>query len=490
MAIAALSVSDSALDAVGADVLVVASQKSPDGPLLLAPEGLDWLAELLPALGVGGGADELVRVPNRGDGPPIVAIAGLGRQADAAALRLAAGSAARQLAGTRRATFAFPVADAAEAAAVLEGAALGAYAFTAFRSTGGKTPLAEIELIAPFSEQQVDVDRIRTVVESVALVKDLVNTPPAELGPGEFAEQALVAASGLPIETTVLNETELAAGGYGGILGVGSGSPRGPRLVKLDYAPEAAGFHLALVGKGITFDSGGLSLKTQGGMLGMKTDMAGAAVVLAAVVAVARLGLPVRVTGWLCLAENMPSGTAVRPNDVLRMRNGKTVEVTNTDAEGRLVLADGLSAASEEHPDAVIDVATLTGAQVVALGNRTSGVLGDRELGARLLDAAEEVGEAFWPMPIPGEMRARLDSDVADLQNATVGDTAGGMLLAAAFLREFVGDSADGEALPWAHLDIAGPANNTKGAWGFTGKGGTAVALRTLVRLSEEISGK
>ncbi len=251
----------------------------------------------------------------------------------------------------------------------------------------------------------------------------------------------------------MLDEERLAAGGFGGILGVGQGSSRGPRLVIVRYAPAGATKHLALVGKGITFDSGGLSLKPAASMVGMKYDMTGAAVVLAATLAAARLGLPVAVTAWMCIAENLPSGTAIRPNDVLTIRGGATVEVLNTDAEGRLVLADGLVAASEEQPDAIVDVATLTGAARVAMGERTIPVMGDGELGALVVAAGEAAGESYWPMPLPAELRGLLDSDVADIANAKPGSTTGGMLLAGHFLRHFVGtrgEGADAVRIPWA----------------------------------------
>jgi leucyl aminopeptidase len=223
----------------------------------------------------------------------------------------------------------------------------------------------------------------------------------------------------------------------------------------------------------------------------MKYDMTGAATVLAVTLAAARLGLPVRMTAWLCIAENMPSGTALRPNDVLRMRGGKTVEVLNTDAEGRLVMADGLVAASEEQPDAIVDVATLTGAALVALGTRYAAVMGEDDLVSRVVDAAEATGELVWPMPLPGELRATINSEVADIANANPGNTAGGMLLAGVFLQEFVGTAGEGDdatRIPWAHLDIAGPAKGPSSPFGFTGKGPSAVSVRALLRLAEDFS--
>jgi len=318
-------------------------------------------------------------------------------------------------------------------------------------------------------------------------VRDLVNTPPNDLYPASFVTRARELAEGLPLEIEELDVHALAEGGFGGILGVGQGSSRPPRLAIVRYSPAGATKHLSLVGKGITFDSGGLSLKPPGSMVGMKYDMTGAATALAATIAVARLGLPVRVTAWLCLAENMPSGTATRPNDVLRIRGGRTVEVLNTDAEGRLVLADGLVAASEEQPDAIIDIATLTGAARVAMGERTVPVMGDTDLSRALVDAGTRAGETLWPMPLPAELATLLETDVADIANAKPGNTAGGMLLAGLFLKSFVG-TRDGAPIPWAHLDIAGAASNAGAPYGVIAKGPTGVTVRTLIAMTEDFS--
>jgi leucyl aminopeptidase len=275
----------------------------------------------------------------------------------------------------------------------------------------------------------------------------------------------------------------LAEQGYGGILGVGRGSTHPPRLVRLAYRPEGATAHLAVVGKGITFDSGGLSLKPAEAMIGMKTDMSGAAAAVAALTAVAAIGVPINVTVYAALAENMPSGSASRPQDVLRMYGGKTVEVLNTDAEGRLVMADALVRAGEDEPDLLVDIATLTGACMVALGNRVAGLISDDAgTAARVEQAAVAAGEAVWPLPIPEEMRSKLDSQVADLAN--IGNRYGGALQAGAFLKEFVA-----EGLDWAHLDIAGPARNADSAYGYTPKGGTGFGVRTLVALAEALAG-
>lgn len=478
------------------EVIVVAARVARDTVTVLSGARREELAQQLRAVGFGGGKDEVVRLPGRSGGPS-VAVVGL-PEGGADALRYAAGSAVRQLAGTPTVAIDLPAEGEGELGAVLEGAALGAYAFTEYREksrAGIKEPVASIEVLgsAPAAEGDALVSRALAVAEAAALVKDLVNTPPLDLYPETFAQRAREVAAGLPLTVTVWDEEQLAADGFGGILGVGQGSTRPPRLVKVSYSPDGASRHLALVGKGITFDSGGLSLKPAGGMVGMKYDMTGAATVLGVVQAVARLALPVRVTAWLCLAENMPSGSAIRPNDVLRIRGGRTVEVLNTDAEGRLVLADGLVAASEEQPDAIVDVATLTGAAMVALGTRYAAVMGSEELVDDVLAAGKESGELLWPLPLPGELRASINSDVADIANANPGNTAGGALLAGVFLQEFVGrtgEEDDAPRIPWAHLDIAGPAKSPPAPYGFTGKGPSAVSVRALVRLAETISGK
>ncbi|MET4158188.1 leucyl aminopeptidase [Agromyces sp. PvR057] len=494
MSVPELRTSDLPPTASDADVVLLTAVSTPDGPHLLDVDGYAWVAPLLAGLGSTGAADELLRLPSQSDGPSVVAVAGVGERADAASLRLAVGSALRQLTGVAHVAIAVPEAFAdtaqadAAAEAMLEGAALGAYLFTTYRSEP-KTPVEVVTLHAPASADRVRVERVRIVADAVHRTKDLVNTAPADLSPARLAEIAVNTGDALGVTSTVWDEEALESDGFGGILGVGQGSSRGPRLVRLEYAPTTASRHLALVGKGITFDSGGLSLKPGASMVGMKSDMAGAATVLSAVLALAALEVPIRVTAWLCLAENMPSGTAIRPNDVLRIRGGKTVEVLNTDAEGRLVLADGLVAASEEQPDAIVDVATLTGAQVVALGHRMGGLMGDDALVSRVRASADSVDEAFWPMPLPGYLKANLKSDVADLANTRLGTTIPGMLVAGVFLREFVGRREDSsERIPWAHLDIAGPSFNQAGAWGHTGSGGTAIGVRTLIALGEDLS--
>ncbi|WP_229857215.1 leucyl aminopeptidase, partial [Streptomyces anandii] len=458
----ALTLSTAAAPGLRADAIVIGVAKGTKGPVV-APgaESVDKaydgrLAGVLETLGASGAEGEVTKLPApSGFKAPLVLAVGLGAEPekdagyDGEALRRAAGVAARALAGAKKAAFALPLADAADAGAVGEGALLGAYSFDTYKENGkdakgrgGKTPLADVVLLGGKPRDRAfkaAVERAAAVAEELNRARDLINTPPNDLNPAAFAAIAQDAAKAHGLKIQVLDEKALAKGGYGGILGVGSGSAAAPRLVKLSYSSPKAKKHLALVGKGITYDSGGISLKPAGHNETMKCDMSGAAAVFAAVVAAARLGLEVNVTGWLALAENMPSGSATRPGDVLRMFSGKTVEVLNTDAEGRLVLADALWAASLEKPDAIVDVATLTGAMVLALGSRTFGVMAnDDAFRAAIHEAAEEVGEEAWPMPLPEHLRKGMDSPTADIAN--MGERMGGGLVAGLFLREFIGE--------------------------------------------------
>ncbi|MET8502489.1 leucyl aminopeptidase [Streptomyces microflavus] len=507
----ALTLSTAGAATLRADALVVGVAKgagSKSGDLVLAPgaEAVDKafdgkLAAVLATLGAVGAEGELTKLPApSGLKVPVVIAVGLGTVPDkedaydAEKLRRAAGTAARALSGFKKAGFALPAASVEDAAAVSEGALLGAYAFTAYqggenklapkdaKNSGPKLPLAEVALVGAKPRDKAykaAVERALALAEEINRARDLINTPPNDLYPESFAAVATAAGKEHGIKVQVLDEKALVKGGFGGILGVGQGSANGPRLVKLAYTHPKAEKTLALVGKGITYDSGGISLKPAGHNETMKCDMSGAAAVFAAVVTAARLGLKVNVTGWLALAENMPSGNATRPGDVLRMYSGKTVEVLNTDAEGRLVLGDALTRASEEKPDAIVDVATLTGAMVLALGNRTFGIMAnDDAFRTSIHEIAEEVGEASWPMPLPADLRKGMDSPTADIAN--MGERMGGGLVAGLFLKEFVG-----EGIAWAHLDIAGPAFHEGAPYGYTPKGGTGSAVRTLVRLAE-----
>ncbi|MBK5996070.1 MULTISPECIES: leucyl aminopeptidase [Streptomyces] len=507
----ALTLSTAGAATLRADALVVGVAKgagSKSGDLVLAPgaEAVDKafdgkLAAVLATLGAVGAEGELTKLPApSGLKVPVVIAVGLGTVPDkedaydAEKLRRAAGTAARALSGFKKAGFALPAASVEDASAVAEGALLGAYAFTAYqggenklapkdaKNSGPKLPLAEVALVGAKPRDKAykaAVGRALALAEEINRARDLINTPPNDLYPESFAAVATAAGKEHGIKVQVLDEKALVKGGFGGILGVGQGSANGPRLVKLAYTHPKAEKTLALVGKGITYDSGGISLKPAGHNETMKCDMSGAAAVFAAVVTAARLGLKVNVTGWLALAENMPSGNATRPGDVLRMYSGKTVEVLNTDAEGRLVLGDALTRASEEKPDAIVDVATLTGAMVLALGNRTFGIMAnDDAFRTSIHEIAEEVGEASWPMPLPADLRKGMDSPTADIAN--MGERMGGGLVAGLFLKEFVG-----EGIAWAHLDIAGPAFHEGAPYGYTPKGGTGSAVRTLVRLAE-----
>lgn len=364
-----------------------------------------------------------------------------------------------------------------------EGALLGSYRLAKVSGTVTKPQVSSISIVsgARGAEAKRALELAVSIAGAVCLARDWVNRPPNLLYPDSFAEEAREAARTAKLAVEVLDEKALEKAGFGGILAVGGGSERKPRLVRLSYTPRGAKFHLALVGKGITFDAGGLNLKPAEGMYTMKCDMSGAAAVLAATAAIAELGLRVKVTTYAAMAENLPSGTAYRPSDVLTMYGGKTVENGNSDAEGRLVMADALVRAGEDAPDLIIDVATLTGACIVALGERTSGLMAsDDQTADHILDAAEAAGEDFWQLPIPPHARKKLDSKVADIKST--GNRWGGALTSAAFLREFVP-----EGLPWAHLDIAGPAFNEEGAYDYVPVGGTGVGVRTLVALAQSL---
>ncbi|MDQ1552805.1 MAG: leucyl aminopeptidase [Actinomycetota bacterium] len=496
MTVPALSVSSRSPADLDVDVLVIGVRKTDSGPLLLSDdERFAALADSLVSIGIGGGQDEVRRLPAMpGIAARSLALVGVGATLGANELRYAAGSAARQVRGATSLGLALPAETPDDLLAILEGAAIGAYSYLVFRSPGAepaKTPATKIVVVGAAKDGKKLAEQATILATAIHTVRDLVNAPASHLFPESFAQEAVELAAEAQVVVEVLGEKELLAGDFGGIIGVGKGSSHGPRLVKVSYSPAGATRHLALVGKGITFDSGGISLKPPASMVGMKFDMTGAATVLAVTLAASRMGIPLRMTAWLCIAENMPGGSAIKPNDVLHMKGGKTVEVLNTDAEGRLVMADGIVAASDEHPDAIIDVATLTGAQVVALGNRYAGVMGDDALVDQLVGTAKRVGETFWPMPLPAEVRTILSSDVADIANSKPGNTAAGMLAGGVFLAEFVGTNGEGDdrhTIPWAHIDIAGPADNKGGGYGFVGRGPTGVTVRALLALAREFS--
>ncbi|MGL4743639.1 MAG: leucyl aminopeptidase [Dermatophilaceae bacterium] len=500
-----------AVDALVVGALVVGATASDTTVELASGHGLprEAVAHLqavltdLDATGAVGEVHRVVAVP--GVKATSVVVTGLGSASErddvaAAHLRSAAAAALRAVRSKKVVGIALPTPDLAHLGVVADGAAAGCYAYDKSLSTGtagrggrtGRPPVGRGEraggprvVVASGTGQgkaaKETVARASVVAAARDWARDLVNTPPNVLYPQSFASavRKKAAASTAKVSVAVLDEKALLKGGFGGIVGVGQGSTRPPRIVTLTWAPSGATSSVALVGKGITFDSGGLNIKPSAGMVTMKCDMAGAAAVAAAVLAVAELGLPVAVTGYLCLAENMPSGTAQRPGDVVIMRDGTSVEILDTDAEGRMVLGDGICLAGEKRPDLIVDIATLTGAQVVALGADIAAVMAnDDEVRAEVVHAAEAAGEPAWPMPLPAALRAKLDTPSADI--AHKGDRDGGMLTAGLFLREFVADGVG-----WAHVDIAGPAFNDKGPTGCIPKGGTGYGVATLVGVVE-----
>ena len=446
-----------------------------------ALDGYPGLADILAGIGFTGSASAFARAHAPEVSSVPFAVVGAGSPT-AVSVRNAAGAALRVFTGFETISLALAPGLESFADAAAEGAVLGGHRFEGYRSEKGKNRASSVILHAQIDDETAA--HAQAIGDAVALIKDLVQVPAEWQSPAQLAQSAADSVADLDVTVEILDEVALAEQGFGGILGVGQGSDRPPRLVRLDYAPADASRHIALVGKGITFDTGGLSLKPAASMVGMKFDMAGAATSLAALRAIATLGLPVRVTAWLCIADNMPSGRATRPGDVLRMLDGTTVEVLNTDAEGRLVLADGLVAASREHPDVIIDVATLTGAIILALGHRHTGVMGDDETVAQFLAAADSADELAWHMPLPEYMEDTLDSPIADLINANMSDRAGGASFAGLFLRRFIGrvsEADDAPRIPWVHLDIAGSGEHGSAPYGFTEKGPTGAMVRSIV---------
>jgi leucyl aminopeptidase len=447
------------------------------------PGGLD--AGFLRAQGFEGRPGQTCVVPGA-DGQVLVAL-GLGPEADVTVATYRKAAAALARAAQRQTHLAIDVLDTVPGAldrptvaqAVAEGVLLGAYRYTALKSDPERSHIESFTVVGRGGKRvEAALARGRAVGEAVRVARDLVNQPGGTLTPTAFAARAEELADLKGFDIEVLERAAIEEQQLGGLLGVNRGSVEEPRFVKLSWEPEGrVRGTVALVGKGITFDSGGLSLKTTDGMVGMKGDMAGAAAVLATFSALEAVQPPVRVRGYLPLTDNMPGGDATRVGDVLRIRNGTTVEVLNTDAEGRLVLADALALACEEEPDAVVDLATLTGACMVALGSRIAGLMGNHDgFVGQVRAAADAQGEPVWPLPLPADMRSSIDSDVADIKNVA-GNRWGGALIAGIFLQEFVA-----EGIPWAHLDIAGPADAAEDD-GETRKGGTGFGVRTLLHL-------
>jgi leucyl aminopeptidase len=486
-----------AADKTTADVVVIGAVRTSEGPRIVGSGtavadafGRRFLP-LLSTLGFTGKLGDVTQVPSAGQvKASLILVTGLGDSETPDSLRRAAGNAARALSNAASVALALPADDEISVRAVAEGFRLGRYTYSDYKTGATNDGPSEVVLLTDAARRKDVTDAFevaRVVSEAVAKTRDWVNTPPGDLRPAAFAD-AMVARnkgrSGARVTVKVLDEKALSELGCGGILGVGQGSDAPPRLVRFTYRPKGAKAHLALVGKGITYDSGGLWLKPSASMGTMKMDMAGAASIANTVFAIADLGLPISVTGFAPMAENMISGSATRPGDVLNMYGGKTVEVLNTDAEGRLVLADSLVLATEAKPDLIVDIATLTGHCVIALGDRVAGVMGnDSDVIGKVQDAAFLAGESVWPLPIPDEMgeKVRGNSKIADLAQHNT-ERWGGALYAAAFLREFVG------TVPWAHIDIAGPAFNEKAAYGHVPSGGTGMGVATLIELARSLA--
>ncbi len=458
--------------------------------------GRKW-APLLSSLGVTGKPGESVRLPANGViNAQLLVLVGLGSEPDDTSVRRAAGVAARSVPNAASVAIALPADTPALVDAVTQGHLLGGYTYTAHKSaskhdkdSAGPGDVVVLSPIARKAEAVSAFEEAQVVADAVRLVRDWVNEPPGHLTPAGFAEavseahRVVTKGRGAPkVALEIWDHDTLTERGLGGTLAVGNGSDAKPRLAKLTWSPKDATTHLALVGKGVTFDSGGLTIKPAATMVGMKGDMGGAACVIAATLAIAQLGLPIKVTAFAPMAENMVSGSSFRPGDVVTMYGGTTVEIANTDAEGRMLLGDALVLATEESPDVIVDVATLTGHLQLALGDKVGAVLGSQEIVDAVLAAGAHAGEQHWQMPIPEEMSERIKaSKVADLlQHDWV--RWGGGLMAAAFLREFTA------GLPWAHLDIAGKEINTGGPYGHVPSGGTGFGVTTIVEYAKSLA--
>jgi leucyl aminopeptidase len=469
------------------DAFIVPIFATPDGPVV-PPDaaGAEYLdAAHLKTSGVTGKPGMTHSVPGA-NGTTIIGV-GVGEAKAITAEVVRAAFALGARAGRRFAKLASSVGTNPDAVldpkvvgqAIAEGVVLGTYKFTRLKKPGEADALREVVVLTTAKvKMQQGLDRGATIARFQCNARDWVNEPAGEMNPTDLAAAAKKLADESPaLKVTVWDEKKIEAEKLGALRGVSLGSDQPPRLVRLEYNPPGAKKTLFFVGKGITFDSGGLSLKTAQGMETMKTDMGGAAAVLNATAACAALGVKTRIVAIACCTENMPGPKAIKPGDVLRARNGVTMEVLNTDAEGRLVLSDGLSLAAEEKPNGIIDVATLTGAQIVALGNRIAAVLGNNDaLMQKVKDAAAAAGELVWELPLPDMYRKHIDSEVADIKNIGAAGQAG-TIAGAMFLKEFV----DGQ--PWVHIDIAGPARASEQE-GEIVKGATGFSVRTLIELA------
>ncbi len=408
--------------------------------------------------------------------PHTVIVLGLGDDPDVEALRQAAGTLGRM--ASRETTVATTLIQDGSVSTVIEGFLMSQYSFDRYLSK--PDPALTETLILVGDERSKEASDGVVVAKAVCLARDLVNTPARDKGPDDIRRQVEDMVGDLGIRLVVHDEAALIEGGFGGMLGVAAGSDRPPNLLELWYEPDGATELIALVGKGITFDSGGLSIKPAKAMETMKTDMSGAAAVIGAMQAIARLGIRVRVLGLAALTDNLVGPMATKPGDVLTTRNGKTIEVLNTDAEGRLILADALALAVEHNPGLMVDLATLTGACKVALGDKIAGIMGnDDHLVERIVKLGRVEGERMWRLPLPDDYRSQLKTPMADMKN--IGGRWGGALTAALLLEEFVAD------IPWAHLDIAGPARWPENEH-YQVKGGSGFGVRTLVALAADVA--
>ena len=469
-------------DGSGEALLVsVGAEDAYDDGAVWVLEQLPWVSARLEAREFSGKKGDIAVVA-AGDAVAYdeIAFVGLGGEPTTETVRCAAGAAARSLKTAVTISTTLHRACDDGAAAVAMGLALGAYSFDKHKSEPKPSQISTVLFVDGSDADLEAAAGAMIVADGVTLARDLVNEPAMYKSPETMANLASEIAAEVGLSIRVLDETEIESEGLGGLRGVSLGAANPPRLVELRYEPEGADAFLALVGKGIVFDSGGLSLKPANSMEEMKTDMSGAAAVFGAMKAIARLNLAVKVVGITPLTENMPGGAALRPGDVLHIRNGKTIEVLNTDAEGRLVLADGLSLAVEQSPDLIVDLATLTGACMVALGKKIGGLFGTDDAVTMVSEAAEAAGERLWHLPLPEDYRKQIDSDIADMKNT--GDRFGGAITAGLLLKEFTGDG------PWAHLDIAGPARASD-TEGYILKGGTGFGVRTAVELARRMSG-
>jgi leucyl aminopeptidase len=447
------------------------------------PSDLDWAS--IEARGFEGKPGQVQIATKQGES--LVAVVGLGEidRVDTTAVRKAGAAIARAL--KKHKTIATPLLEDlpariegnAAAQALAEGFVLGAYGFDRYKSNGDRpSAIARVVAVGEGRGVAAAMQAGGQIAEGVNFARDLINEPGGTLTPAEMAKRVVAMARRVGLKVTVHDEAAIKRMKLGGLLGVNRGSTQPARFVQLEYRPTGRPKGtLAFVGKGLTFDSGGLSIKTMQGMMTMKCDMSGGAAVVGAMSVLPALKPPCRVLGFVPMTDNMLGGDATRAGDVLRIRNGKTVEVLNTDAEGRLILADALSLASEAKPDAIVDLATLTGACMIALGQSIAGAMGNNEeFRAQVCAVADRVGERLWQLPLPADYKKQLDSNIADLKN--IGGPYGGSLTAGLFLQEFVDAK-----IPWVHLDIAGPAF-LEAEDGEHPKGGTGFGVRTLVELA------